>query len=61
MDTSKIKNLVIIVLALVNVFMLALVLADRSEAKAAEKALDSEIARIFSDNGLLSEKVKYRN
>ncbi|MGI5935843.1 MAG: hypothetical protein ACOX7I_03420 [Oscillospiraceae bacterium] len=59
MDTSKIKNLVIIVLALVNVFMLALVLADRSEAKAAEKALDSEIARIFSDNGIaLSEKVK---
>ncbi|HHU22047.1 MAG TPA: hypothetical protein GXZ52_01305 [Clostridiales bacterium] len=59
MDTSKIKNLIIIVLALVNIFLLTLVLADRSEAKAAEKAADKEIAHIFSNYGItLSEKIK---
>ena len=59
MEASKIKNIVIIILVVVNIFLLAIVLADRSEANAAERAMDSEIARVFSDNGItLAEGVK---
>lgn len=58
MDKAKIKNFIIIILLLVNMFLLAIVLMDINEAKAAGKQAELSVISILDQNGIrLDESV----
>lgn len=56
MDNAKIKNVIIIILLLVNVFLLAIVLMDISEAGAADKQAMLSVISILDQNGISLEE-----
>lgn len=53
MDKSKVKNFIILLLALVNVFLLVIVVLDVSKALAAEQYKISAVKQVFADNGII--------
>ena len=62
MDGSKIKNLIIAVLLLVNLFLLAMVLHDRIEAAALQKQAREDVAAAFRSSGIeLSADVSWND
>lgn len=52
MSAPKVKNLVILILALVNLFLLALVLPSRYAARQAEQEANRQLSRLFSTSGI---------
>ena len=52
MDGSKIKNIIIVVLLLVNLFLLALVLHDRVEEAALQKQARADVEAAFENSGI---------
>lgn len=61
MDSSKIKNLIIVILLLVNLFLAAMVLHDRIETARAEKQALSDVSAAFSASGIeLSADLRLR-
>lgn len=52
MDTSKIKNLLIIILLLLNAFLLAAVCMDRAESRQSREETANELRKVLSSNGI---------
>lgn len=52
MDGSKIKNIVLLILFLTNVFLLGMLLTDYSEKRAAEEEGWEQLTAIFEENGI---------
>jgi hypothetical protein len=53
MNGAKIKNLIILMLLLVNVFLFGLVLTDRHEAAAGREAAWDDLAAVFQESGIV--------
>ena len=61
MDNAKVKNYILIVLALVNVFLLAIVLTNARQAARAAAARQQALEAVLSDNGIrLADTVSLR-
>jgi hypothetical protein len=59
MNGAKLKNLIILMLVLVNLFLLALVWTDRREAAAGRETAWDELSAVFQENGIvLSSEVR---
>ncbi len=57
MDNAKVKNYIILVLALVNIFLLAIVLTNARQARKAASDRKQALEAVLSDNGIkLSEE-----
>jgi len=52
MDTRKIENIIIIILALLNLFLLGVVLSDRAQAKESRRETEQTVSRMLRDNGI---------
>ena len=52
MDKSKIKNFILILLALVNVFLLAIVISGASEERKAETSRKAALNRVLAEYGI---------
>lgn len=52
MKTSRLKNIVIAILALVNVFLLALLAARASQERAVRRRTEEELVRLYADAGV---------
>ncbi|MEG1632418.1 MAG: hypothetical protein RR314_00045 [Oscillospiraceae bacterium] len=62
MDSSKIKNFIIVVLVIVNILLLAVVGVDGARARAAERRAMDGVSDIFAAQGIaLSPNLKTKN
>ena len=52
MDKSKIKNFIIILLALVNAFLLTIVISNESEKRSAKEYKNTALKTVLEDNGI---------
>lgn len=52
MKTSRIKNTVIVILALVNVCLLVLLVSRRAQERAAHSRMTAQIVRLYEENGV---------
>lgn len=52
MDKSRVKNFIILLLALVNIFLLFIVASDLGKAAEAERYKTTSVRNVFSDNGI---------
>ena len=52
MDTKKLQNIVIIILALLNIFLLFAVLSDTVQKHRAEKETEESLVRLLADNSI---------
>lgn len=52
MEGSKIKSIIIIILAIANVFLLGLLLTDSIEAKSTRLAAERNVREVFDQNGI---------
>ena len=60
MDGSKIKNLIIVILLLVNLFLLAMVLHDRIEEASAQKQALADVSAAYAAGGIkLSAELRW--
>lgn len=53
MDTKKLQNIVIIILALLNIFLLFAVLSDTVQKHRAEKETEESLVRLLADNSIV--------
>lgn len=59
MSTAQVKNIILAILALLNAFLLVLVLADRVEERESRETAESAIVSVFRRNGItISEDVE---
>lgn len=52
MEASKIKNIILVILLLLNIFLLSIFFLDRSSAASSENAAEDSVIRTLENNGI---------
>ena len=52
MKTSRLKNIVIAILAMVNVFLLAILIGRLAQERAARTRIETELVKLYADSGV---------